>query len=149
MTDESHARHRPPTDRDPAQAAPRTSFGQPYPEHDILAVVEDRPAGEQVLRSLRHAGVPEGDMDLVEPAWLLEAGRAFEERRGVLQRLAALLAAQEGSYAAEYEEEARDGHPVLVVHAGDRAGVDRIRGVLKGHGARRIRYYGHFTIEDL
>jgi hypothetical protein len=88
-------------------------------------------------------------MDLMEPAWFLEAGRALKERRGVLQRLAALLAVEEGLYAAEYEDEARRGHPILVVHAGGSAGADRIGQVLREHGARRLRYYDRNVIVDL
>ena len=56
---------------------PPTTFGELYTEHDILVVVEDQVAGERVLQSLRQAGVPESDMDLMEPQWFLEAGRAL------------------------------------------------------------------------
>ena len=149
MTNESHAQHRPQIEEDPVRAVPPTSFGELYPVHDILAVVEDQTTGEQARQSLRQAGVPESDMDLIDPAWFLEAGRTFKERRSPLQRLAALLAAEEGSYTAEYEEEARQGHPILVVHAGDRAGAERIGQVLRGHSARRMRYYDRNVIVDL
>jgi hypothetical protein len=149
MKDESHAQHRPPFEKEPAQAMPPTSFGQLYPENDILAVIEDRTVGNRVLQALGQAGVPEGDMDIIDPAWFLEAGRAFEERRGLLQRLAALVAMEEGIDVAEYKEEAARGHPIIAVHAGGHASVESIREVLRRHGAGRIRYYRRNTIEDL
>jgi hypothetical protein len=149
MTDESHAGHRPPVGQDPAEARPPTSFGRLYPENDILAVVEDQATGDQALRALQQAGIPARDMDIMDAAWFLEVGRAFRERRSILQRLAALLAAEEGTYTAEYEEEARQGHPLLVVHAADRATAERIGHVLRGHGARRLRYYARNTVTDL
>jgi hypothetical protein len=149
MPNESHAQHRPPTDQDPSLARPPTTFGQLYPEHDILAVAPDRTAGERALRALQQAGMPESDMDLLDPDWVLGAGRALKDRRSAGQRLAALLAAEEGSYAKEYEEEARQGHPILVVHAKDRARAEWIAGTLRQHGARRLRYYDRGVILDL
>jgi hypothetical protein len=149
MTDRPHAQHRPTTDRDPAHAAPPTSFGWLYPEGDILAVVEDRSTGEQTLGDLRRAGVPEGDIDLLDAEWFLAAELAAEARRGPLQQLGAWLARAEGELAEAYRAEASRGHPILVVHAGDRTRVERIRGVLRGNGARWIRYYERYTIEDL
>jgi hypothetical protein len=150
MTEGPHARHRPRTERDPAQTSPPTSLGRLYPTEDVLAVVDDRRTGERVLRALKEAGVPEDEMDIVDPDWFLAVGHAYRQRRGLLERLAALVAMQEGQFVAEYEQEARQGHPLLVVHAGDdRERVERVRGVLRAYGARRIRYYQPNVIEDL
>src|SRR5262249_21979823 len=144
-----HARHRPRTDQDPAHVTPPTSFGWIYPEGDIVAVVHDRTSGERTLLALYEAGVPRDDMDLVDPQWFLAAEHAAEQHRGFLQRLGAWLAGEEAQLIEGYKAEARRGHPILVVHAGDRARVELVRRVLSEHGARRIEYYERFVIEDL
>lgn len=149
MSNESHEQHRPPVGQDPAHAEPPTRFGQFYPEKDIIAVVDDRAAGERALQSLERSGVPADDMDLIDPELILDADRSLHESRNVVQRLAALVASEEGSYAAEYVEEARQGHPIVAVHAQDRAHAEAIGALLKQHGGRRLRYYDHQTIEDL
>jgi hypothetical protein len=135
--------------QDSAHAMPPTKFGQFYPEHDVVGVVNDRAAGEQALQALQRVGVPDGDMDLIEPSWFLDAERRAAARRNVVQRLAALVASEEGSYAAEYIEEAEQGRFILVVHAQDRAHAEAIGAELKQHGAHRMRYYDRGTIEDL
>ncbi|MGD9892407.1 MAG: hypothetical protein AB7R89_17955 [Dehalococcoidia bacterium] len=149
MTNEDHAQHRPPFGQDPAKAEPPMKFGQFYPEKDIIAVVSDQAAGERALQALQRIGVPEGDMDVIDPAWFLDAELAANARRNVVQRLAALVASEEGSYASEYVEEARQGHSIVAVHAADRARAEAIGAVLKEHGGSRMRYYDRGTIEDL
>jgi hypothetical protein len=149
MSNESHEQHRPPTGQNPAHAEPPTKFGQFYPEKDIIAVVDDRAAGERAIQSLERTGVPGDDMDLMEPEWFLDAERSADARRNIVQRLAALVATEEGSYAAEYVDEARQGHYILAVHAQDRAHAEAIGAVLKEHGGRRMRYYDRQTIDDL
>jgi hypothetical protein len=136
-------------DQDPTRSSPQTSFGWIYPEGDIVAVVEDRATGERAMLDLKQAGVPEGDMDLVDPAWFLAGEHAVEERRGFWQRLGAVVAQEEGDLIKEYVEEAREGHPFVVVHADDDDRAHLIRDVLRAHGARRIEYYRRYVIEDL
>ena len=83
MTEHLHAEHRPPVDQDPSivgRAAP-VELGQFYPLDDILAVVEDRSRGEQAVQALIDAGVPEGDVDLLDGAWFSEALRAAGDRK--------------------------------------------------------------------
>jgi len=150
MSDESHAQHRPPVGKDPKEvrSAP-TSFGQIYPVHDILGVIEDKDAGERALLALKRAGVPEDDADLLDPTWFINAQRNRREHQGTLARVASVIASEEGAYIREYEEEAQQGHWIIVVHAEQPETALRVRDVLKAHGARRLRHYQHHTVEDL
>ena len=141
MSARTHAQHRAMMETSPAHAAPPSLFGWLYPEGDILAVVADRGAGDLALQALERAGVPVDDIDLVEPERFLAVEQASEQHRGPLHWLSALLGVAERELAEGYRDEAQRGHPILVVHAGDRARVERIGVVLRGQGARWIRHY--------
>jgi hypothetical protein len=144
MTESAHHAHRPPVGADPAQVAetmPKT-MEHLYPVGDILAVIDDRAEAERAVQALKEAGVPEGDVDLVDGAWFAQVMRANKESWNPIQRVVALLGAEEGEVVRDYLEEADQGHTLLVVHAEQPAMWERIARVLKEHGARRVRHYG-------
>jgi hypothetical protein len=150
MSQHPHADHRPPTGQDSEHmGSPPVSLGQIYPTHDIVAVLADKAAAEQALEALQGAGIPEGDLDLMDPQWFLDAQKHQREGRNVVERIEALVAAQEGSYMAEYEEEAKEGRWLIAVHAEEPETVERARDVLKAHGGRRLRHYKPHTVEEL
>jgi hypothetical protein len=152
MTEHSdHAEHRPPIDEDPAsvgEAAP-TQLGQFYPLDDILAVVEDRTAGERAVQALKDAGVADVDVDLLDGAWFAEAMRAAGRQHGIARRLARLLPTDESLLVRRYMQEAERGRAILIVHAPNREDIERARSVLAEHGAREMRHYGRRVIRDL
>ena len=151
MTEHSHAEHRWPVDEDPSQAwrtAP-TKADRFYPLDDIVAVVNDRPVAERALKALVDAGVPDGDVDLVDGAWFAQAARSAVEQRGVFQRLSHLLPTDETFVARQYVEEAESGHVIVFVHAPSHDDVERARAVLAAHGAREMHHYGQRVITDL
>src|SRR4051794_8430067 len=98
MTESAHAEHRPPVGGDPAETAKQMpkSFEHLYPVGDILAVIDDRAEAERAVRALKEAGVPEGDVDLVDGAWFTQVMRANKESWNPIQRVVAVLAAEEG-----------------------------------------------------
>jgi hypothetical protein len=151
VTEHSHAEHRPPVGQDPAQVArtmPR-SMGHLYPVGDILAVVDDRAQAEQAVQALKAAGVPEGDVDLVDGAWFAQVMRSNKASWNPLQRVVALLAAEEGEVVHDYVEEAEQGGTILVIHARRQELWEQIARVLKTHGAHNLRHYGRLNITDL
>jgi hypothetical protein len=148
MTEQSHASHRQPPDPAQRGAVPH-KMGEFYPIDDIVAVVEDQATGERAVRDLVQAGVPEGDIDLIEGAWFIEHGRELKEGEGLAERLGRLVASEEHAYLREYEEEARQGHVLMAVHAADAETTEQVRRVLVAHGARRMRHYRERVIEDL
>lgn len=151
MNERSHARHRPAVDEDPSnvgQAVP-TKLGQFYPLDDILAVLEDRSAGERAVQALKDAGVAETDVDLLDGAWFAAAMRAAGRQHGVARRIAALLPTDESLLVKRYVAEAEQGHVIVIVHAPAPEDVERARAVLAAHGAREIRHYEQQVIRDL
>jgi hypothetical protein len=151
MTERPHAEHRPPVDEDPAnlREAPPTKLGQFYPLDDILAVVDDRPIGERAVQALKDAGVPEGDVDLLDGAWFAEVMHSAREHGGIAWRLAHLLPTDESLLVETYVAAAEHGHAIVITHAESPEDVERVRGVLAAHGAREMRHYERHVIRDL
>lgn len=147
MARRSHMGHWPRVGQDPATTPlPPTEAGEFYPENDVVAVVADRTAGERALAALRQAGVPTGDMDLVEGDWFVEQMRRLRERRR-LQRLLAL--SDERDLIRAVIEDAGGGHHLIVVHAADPMVVERVRRVLVAHRARHLLHWERFTVTEL
>jgi hypothetical protein len=153
VTERSHADHRPPADQDPSKLGPpppgTMSFGNLYPLNDLLAVIHDRATAERAVQALKEAGVPDGDVDLLDGAWFAKALRGIGEHRGVVARLAALLPTDESLLVRRYVAEAEQGHSIVVLHAERPEDVERARRVLADHGAHEIRHYGRHVITDL
>src|SRR5882762_9705821 len=90
--DKPHAKHSPRRARDSGQANTQpSSVGNIYPLDDVVAMIDDRESAERAVRSLRDAGLPEDDVDLVDGPFAVEAFRSFRQHRGRLQRLEAWL----------------------------------------------------------
>jgi hypothetical protein len=151
MPEDSHAEHRPQAGQDPAQAAQDMpmSLGHLYPVGDILAVIDDRAEAERAVQALKAAGVPDTDVDLVDAAWFAQVMRANKASWNPLQRVVAVLAAEEGEVVHDYLDQADQGHTILVVHAEQQERWERIARVLKAHGAHHLRHYGRRRMTEL
>ena len=151
MTESAHSRHRPPVGRDPVQVTKTMpkSMGHLYPVGDILAVIDDRAEAERAVQALKEVGVPEGDLDLVDGAWFAQVMRANKDSWNPIQRVVALLGAEEGEVVRDYIQQADQGRTLLVVHADQTEAWERIAHVLRAHGAHHLRHYGRVEIAEL
>jgi hypothetical protein len=153
MTEHSHAEHRAPIDQDPSTlGAPpphTTLLGSFYPMNDILAVVDDRTKGEQTLKALKAAGVPDSEVDLLDGAWFADAVRGVQSRGGIAGRLARFLSMDEQLLAQRYVSEAQQGRYIIVVHAEQPDQIAHVSAVLAKYGAHEARHYGATVITDL
>jgi len=148
VSDHPHDQHRPHTGQDPAKAAEDvpTMFGQLYPTGDVLAVIDARADAERAVEALKGAGVPAEDVDLVDGAWFVAAMRGIERHRSPFKRFLALLAADESEATKQLEQEAAQGHTIVVVHADDGPAGANVVKTLTEHGAHRIQHYGRLAI---
>jgi hypothetical protein len=121
-------------------------FGQLYPTGDVLAVIHSRADAERAREALKQAGVPTEDVDLVDGAWFVAAMRGLEAGRGPVQRILALVAADESEATKQLEQEAAQGHTIMVVHADDGPTCANVVKVLTQYGAHQIQHYGRLTI---
>ena len=136
-----HSAHRPP-------AAPPTAFGNVYPTGDIIAVVHDQATAQLLVSSLQASDFPEDDMDILEPAFVLEAAETLARKRGLLSRLASTLG-DEGYFADQFLAFVRQGHPIVLIHAPEEQTLQRARAILAGHHVLVARHYGELAVTDL
>jgi hypothetical protein len=68
--------------------------------------------------------------------------------RGTLRRVLFVLVnpSDNGEFEEEYRDEARRGHPILMVHAPQREQSTRAWEVVRDHGAHTVKYYGHWIV---
>jgi hypothetical protein len=125
------------------------SMGHLFPVGDIMAVIDDRGDAELCVHALNEAGVPEGQIELVEGAWFAKVMRANEDAQNPFQRVVALLAAEEGEAVRDYIEEADDAHTILVVHAKQPEMWDGITSVLRTYNAHHLKHFGPLVTTDL
>jgi hypothetical protein len=132
---------------DPEQASELAplSMGQLYPLGDILAVIDDRAQAERAVQALKDAGLPGGDVDLIDGAWFAQALRHIKGRRNLIERVVAALAEEE-EIARQYVEQAEQGHTIIVVHAATSDVRGGVLPVLTQHGAHHIQHYGQLVI---
>jgi hypothetical protein len=150
LSDHTHAEHRPFVGQDPAHEhdAP-TSMGQLYPQGDIMAVIDDRAEAERAVLSLKEAGVPEGDIDLVDGPRFLQSIQEIKDHRNPLESVLAMLAAEEGEVTKQLAEQAAQGHTIVVVHAQQTHVSDDVVQMLTRHGAHTMHHYGQLVMTDL
>ncbi len=131
---------------------PPSILGFVYPLDDVVAVIDDRESAERAVRSLRDAGLPEEDIELLDGPFVLEASRSFQKNQGRLQKIEAWLStafSDDVAYARDYILQAERGHFLLIVHAQQQDVVERVRGLLHANGAHDIRHYELLTVTDL
>jgi hypothetical protein len=150
VPEDAHGQHRPLASLDPAQAAEEAPLflGQLYPIGDILAVIDDRAAAERARQALQDAGVPVGDVDLLDGAWFAQSMRQIQDRRSPLGRVVAWLSEEE-NITAQYVKEADQGHTIVVVHSEQPEVCGRVVRVLAQYGAHTLHHYGQLVITDL
>src|SRR5215212_6193711 len=120
-------------------------MAQLYPLGDILGVIDDRTDADRAMKALHNAAVPEGNVDLVDGTWFNNTMREIKEQRNPIERLQALIAAEEGEATRQLVQEAA-GHTIIVVHAEDIQACQNVVRVLAEHGTHSLRHYGQLVI---
>ncbi len=126
-----------------------TMLGTYYPKHFVVAVIHERSAAEEAVEALKDAGFDDEAVQLHTSQQVLDNHRAFQERRGLLQRVESLFPSEEADAVKDYLEEAEQGRSFITVHAPEPEPRARARDILKAHGGHHMRYYGDATITDL
>lgn len=111
------------------------------PRHFVAAVIHDEDEYRQAIDELTAAGIPRNSLGLLSG----ESGAAAiggRQRRWFEARLS-----DETSYVDRFEQEIRAGGYVIGVPLADGSGAsrDRVRGILKSHGARFVVTSGRWA----
>ena len=139
--------------KDKDQQFPVTPSGGMYPKDYVVAVFDDLQDAEKAVQALRKAGFGVEDIRLLRGQELVarfQNVENVEKKQNPLSRLTgAFQGAEEGADTAAYLEEARKGHSILNVYAGNTERAEQISNILTRYRAHLIKYYGNWTITDL
>jgi hypothetical protein len=152
MAEHSHAEHRPPPPGDEAGFEQPTSFGVLYPEHDVVAVIDDWQAAQQAVAALKALGMPAEDIDLLDNARARALNREAMQHQGLgdkLKRALSHVFSDDAAYQESLTDAVNAGAAMVIAHITDEAMVPAVGDVLLTYHARAGRYYGTGRVEDL
>jgi hypothetical protein len=119
------------------------------PNNHVMAVMPSSGAVESAKSELVRNGF--GENELLRG----ESGAREVDAKGdsgavakVVKGLADHLSEQQ-NYLAQYEEEARNGAPVLAVHVKNEEEAEAAKEILEHYSARNIRFFGKLAVHDL
>jgi hypothetical protein len=142
---------KPSADTPPAPGRP-AGWLLGYPTDHLMGVLPSPAAADAAVAELVAVGFdPTAIRVLVGEA----AGARIDGRgthHGIVARLYRLVQFTQMDQAPDfrrYELEARRGHPVVAVKETDPARRNRIRAILRSHGAHFTNFYGRFATETL
>jgi hypothetical protein len=123
-----------------------------YPTRKLLGVIDDPDRARDAVDGLAAAGIPASDVRLL----LGEEGRrdlaTLGRRPNLLSRSVRvfqfMLMDQLPDFLV-YERALLDGRAVIAVHVGDRATMQRVRGVLERFGGHFLNHFGRLSTEEL
>ncbi|MDP9207342.1 MAG: hypothetical protein M3O65_02380 [Actinomycetota bacterium] len=122
-----------------------------FPQHHVVAVVDDLDAAKQAVQAFVDAGVTADDLHLFPSQEFLSMVSETHEQADRVQAMVHRLSvsSSEGFAGDWYMEAARNGGNILAVHARGDEQVERARALLADANAYGIRYFGRLAITDL
>jgi hypothetical protein len=133
---------------DQPAGSPPTEFETFYPRGHIFAAADDHAQAEAAVKALQDAGYAPDDVQIFEPAYVIQVASELEGRRGLLGRLG-LAFGDDQYFANQFLDLARQGHPLVAVNVPNQNDASRAAAVLRTQGIRAGSYYGRWTITDL
>lgn len=123
-----------------------------YTEDYVVAVIDDLQEAEAAADALHQAGFGMGEVRLFDGAQVAGRIDETEKRRSLLERAVVSVrstASDESLISEDYEEEAREGHQIVVVHTESQEQVNQAYHILRAHHGHAIEHFGRWVITDL
>jgi hypothetical protein len=122
------------------------SLGTWDPEGCLVCSIDDPAEAVRAVAALQRAGFTAEHIRLFLPDELLALNDAH--RYSALKRVFFFLTnlSDDGALEEEYREQARCGHPILVVHAPQHAQHVGATALLRDYRAHTVKYYGPWTV---
>lgn len=123
-----------------------------YTEDYVVAVIDDVEEAQAAVNVLHQAGFGEGEVRLFDGKQAAEQLDDLEKRRSLLERAVVsvrAVASDESIISEDYEEEAREGHQLVVVHTETQEQVNQAYQLLLAHHGHAIEHFGRWVITDL
>ena len=126
----------------------RTSLGGWNPVGCLVSVIDDPREAAHAVMALRASGFPPEHVRIIPPNDLLASVGGSGQRGGLIARVVCMLAdwSDNTIFAAEYLDEARRGHQVVMVYAPALERADQAHVVVGHHGAHMVRHYGPWVV---
>ena len=126
----------------------RTSLGGWNPVGCLVSVIDDPREAAHAVMALRALGFPPEHVRLIPAADLLANVGGSGQRDGLIARVICMLAdwSDNAIFAAEYLDEARRGHQVVMVYAPAPEQADQAHVVVGRHCAHMVRHYGSWVV---
>jgi hypothetical protein len=124
----------------------------PYPQDDIVAVIDDYTVAAEAAAALRAGGVPADEVDVLDGGSFWAMARTASRRAGLLQRLSALVSrlfSDDAAYEDAYLDEASQGHAILMVRAERAETAECVCEVLGRYNAHDVRHYRRGWVEEI
>ena len=118
------------------------------PRGFLVLILEDTAEAGLAQAALHDAGFAEGDLRAYSSEQILADQDRYMAQRSVAQRLIGALTDDRGTIEL-YFGYARQGRAALWVRAPDRSDANRALRHLAEHDVLHLRYYGHYSQEDI
>jgi hypothetical protein len=122
-----------------------------YPDRQVMAVFDDRPAADRAIAAGRAAGVEPAAIEVYEGATDAERFDATGMRHGLIARLRRAMQfslMDQLPAMAWYEAALREGKAVVAIRTKSRADTLRVVELLKKAGGHFINRFGRFDTEE-
>ena len=123
------------------------TLGSWNPEGCLVSVIDDPVQAARAVDALRTAGFADEQIRLVLVGDVSTFGE-LPAARGMARQAFFMVTnlSDDSEFEEEYRDEARRGHPILIVHAPRSEQSARARAVLRDFDAHTVTYYGHWIV---
>ena len=118
------------------------------PQGFLVLILEDTAEAGLAQAALHDAGFVEGDLRVYSSEQILADHDRYLAQRSVTQRVVGALTDDRGTIEL-YFGYAREGRAALWVRVPDRSDANRALRHLADHEVLHLRYYGHYSQEDI
>ena len=126
----------------------RARLGSWNPVGCLVSVIDDPRQAAHAVMALRASGFPPEHVRLIPPNDLLASVGGSGQRGGLIARVVCTLVdwSDNAIFAAEYLDEARRGHQVVMVYAPALEQANQAHMAIRRHGAHKVRHYGSWVV---
>ena len=124
----------------------------PVPDNHILAIIKNPEEAKTVVEILNGSGFSPDDIGLLTGEPGAEKLDAATGKKGVFAKMLTSgidMGDRDTEYFKEYRQALLEGHTIIGVEVKSDETRDKVRQILKAHGAHFITFFGRFVTEVL
>ena len=124
----------------------------PVPDNHILAIIKNPEEAKAIVETLNESGFSPDDIGLLTGEPGAEKLDAATGKKGVFAKMLTSgidMGDRDTEYIKEYRKALLEGQTMIGVEVKNDETRDKVRQILKTHGARFITFFGRFVTEVL